>query len=222
MAAGPVPGPAALHSTHDEENTMKRLWVLPALAVASAAFRPATESAEPVRYVIDRSHTNLEFVVKHMLVSNVRGKFNTFEGHILLDEQDITNSTVTVTIDATSVDTDNERRDADLRSPNFFETERYPEIRFVSKRVERGGEEHVLVGDLTMKDVTKEVRIPFTLAGPVEVGGGQKRIGIEGRLTVNRFDWGLLWDRRIETGGLVVGEEVRIELNIEAATPRER
>lgn len=212
---------------------MRRLLMIPALVVAGAAFQPVppvsdpirTEpvmrTAEPVRYAIDRSHTNLEFVVKHMLVSNVRGRFNTFEGEILLDEQDITKSSVNVTIDAASVDTGNERRDADLRSANFFETDRFPQITFVSKRVEHAGESYELVGDLTMRDVTKEVRIPFTLAGPVETGNGQKRIGIEGRLDVNRFDWGLMWDRKIETGGLVVAEDVRLELNIEAATPRQ-
>ena len=211
---------------------MKRLLLISALVVAGAGFRPVTpvsapgaaheetRAADPVRYAFDRSHTNLEFVVRHMLVTNVRGKFNEFEGEVLLDEQDLTKSSVTVTINTASVDTDNERRDADLRSANFFETDRFPQITFVSKRVEQGGESHVLIGDLTIRDVTREVSIPFTLAGPVDTGNGQKRIGIEGTLRVNRFEWGLMWDSRIETGGLVVGEEVRIELNIAAATPR--
>lgn len=199
---------------------MKRLLLIPVLVVAASAFQPGARATDPVRYVIDRSHTNLEFVVRHMLVSNVRGRFNEFEGEVLLDEQDITKSAVNVTIDATSVDTNNERRDADLRSPNFFETDRFPQITFVSKRIEREGESYALVGDLTMRDITREVHIPFTLVGPIDTGNGQKRVGIEGRLTVNRFDWGLKWDRTIETGGLVVAEDVRIELNIEAATPR--
>jgi polyisoprenoid-binding protein YceI len=120
------------------------------------------------------------------------------------------------------VDTDHERRDADLRGEDFFAADRFPTIKFVSKRIEQDGEGVVLVGDLTMRDVTKEVEIPFDLVGPVETGQGQKRIGIEGALTVNRFDWGLKWDRKIESGGLVVAEDVKIELNIEAATPRQR
>jgi polyisoprenoid-binding protein YceI len=202
---------------------MKRLALLPLLLLATAAFNAdETREKDPERYVIDRSHTQLTFVVRHMLVTNVRGKFNTFEGEILLDQQDITKSSVQVTIETASVDTDHERRDADLRGEDFFAADRFPTIKFVSKRIEQDGEGVVLVGDLTMRDVTKEVEIPFDLVGPVETGQGQKRIGIEGALTVNRFDWGLKWDRKIESGGLVVAEDVKIELNIEAATPRQR
>ena len=202
---------------------MKRMALLPLLVLATAAFNPADAGEEePERYVIDRSHTQLTFVVRHMLVTNVRGKFNSFEGEILLDEQDVTTSSVQVTIETASVDTDHERRDADLRGEDFFATDRFPTITFVSKRVEQAGEGLVLIGDLTMRDITKEVEIPFDLVGPVETGQGQRRIGIEGSLTVNRFDWGLKWDRKIESGGLVVAENVKIELNIEAATPRQR
>jgi polyisoprenoid-binding protein YceI len=202
---------------------MKRLALLPLLLLATAAFNAdETREKDPERYVIDRSHTQLTFVVRHMLVTNVRGKFNTFEGEILLDQQDITKSSVQVTIETASVDTDHERRDADLRGEDFFAADRFPTLKFVSKRIEQDGEGLVLVGDLTMRDVTKEVEIPFDLVGPVETGQGQKRIGIEGALTVNRFDWGLKWDRKIESGGLVVAEDVKIELNIEAATPRQR
>lgn len=202
---------------------MKLLALLPLLLLATAAFNAdETREKDPERYVIDRSHTQLTFVVRHMLVTNVRGKFNTFEGEILLDQQDITKSSVQVTIETASVDTDHERRDADLRGEDFFAADRFPTLKFVSKRIEQDGEGLVLVGDLTMRDVTKEVEIPFDLVGPVETGQGQKRIGIEGALTVNRFDWGLKWDRKIESGGLVVAEDVKIELNIEAATPRQR
>jgi polyisoprenoid-binding protein YceI len=202
---------------------MKLLALLPLLLLATAAFNAdETREKDPERYVIDRSHTQLTFVVRHMLVTNVRGKFNTFEGEILLDQQDVTKSSVQVTIETASVDTDHERRDADLRGEDFFAADRFPTLKFVSKRIEQDGEGLVLVGDLTMRDVTKEVEIPFDLVGPVETGQGQKRIGIEGALTVNRFDWGLKWDRKIESGGLVVAEDVKIELNIEAATPRQR
>jgi polyisoprenoid-binding protein YceI len=202
---------------------MKLLALLPLLLLATAAFNAdETREKDPERYVIDRSHTQLTFVVRHMLVTNVRGKFNTFEGEILLDQQDVTKSSVQVTIETASVDTDHERRDADLRGEDFFAADRFPTLKFLSKRIEQDGEGLVLVGDLTMRDVTKEVEIPFDLVGPVETGQGQKRIGIEGALTVNRFDWGLKWDRKIESGGLVVAEDVKIELNIEAATPRQR
>ena len=175
--------------------------------------------AAPERYELDGAHTNIGFVAKHMLVTNVRGKFNTFSGHITLDPQDVTKSSADVTIQVASIDTDNQRRDDHLRSADFFEAERYPTIRFVSKRVEKKGNDLSLVGDLTIRDVTKEVAIPFELTGPVS-NGGRKTIGAEGTLRINRFDYGLKWNRAVETGGLVVGEEIRIELNIQAHTAR--
>lgn len=199
---------------------MTKLSWMPALALLASAFSWAPET-DPTRYVLDRSHTTLGFSARHMLVTNVRGKFNDFSGEILLDEQNIENSSVQVTIRTASIDTDHERRDTHLRSDDFFNAELYPEITFVSKRVIDTGEGLMLVGDLTIRDNTREVTIPFELTGPVDTGQGQKRIGIAAELRVNRFDWGLKWDRAIETGGLVVSEEVTLELNIAAATPRQ-
>jgi len=183
------------------------------LAVAlTAGGRPA-----PERYEIDPAHTYIGFSAKHMLVTNVRGRFNGFSGHITLDPLDVTKSSVDVTIEVASIDTDNDRRDDHLRSADFFEAEKYPAMRFVSKRVEKKGADLVLVGDLTIRDITREVAIPFELAGPVSAGG-RKSIGVEASLRINRFDYGLKWNRAVETGGLVVGEEIRIDLNVEAHT----
>jgi len=184
--------------------------VLGLTAAVTAGARPAAE-----RYEIDPAHTYIGFTAKHMLVTNVRGRFNRFSGHITLDSQDITKSSAEVTIEAASIDTDNERRDDHLRSADFFEAEKYPTIRFVSRRVEKKGESLTLVGDLTIRDVTREVAIPFELTGPV-AAGNRKSIGVEASLRINRFDYGLKWNRAIETGGLVVGEEIRIDLNVEA------
>lgn len=188
------------------------------LAVTSLALTASSPLAVE-EYNLDTSHTQISFVVRHLGVSNVRGKFNKFEGKIHLDESDLSKSSVRVTIDANSVDTDNERRDNHLRSEDFFEVARFPQITFVSKRVQKNGSTYEVVGDLTIRDVTREVTIPFELAGPMKSANGQKRIGAEGSLVVNRFDYGLKWNRMTEAVA-VVGPEVRIELNVEAATPR--
>ncbi len=177
----------------------------------SAARQPAVE-----RYEFDTSHTQLAFVARHMMVTNVRGKFNRFTGHIMLDDQDVTRSSAQVTIEAASVDTDHERRDNDLKSTNFFEVEKYPNITFTSKRVEKNGSQLALIGDLTIRDVTREVRLPFELTGPI-TQQGSKRIGVEGSLKVNRFDYGLKWNQLREAIP-VVGDSIRIDINVEAVS----
>lgn len=181
---------------------------------AASAGSPAASTVE--RYVLDPSHTWIGFSARHMLVTKVRGKFNDFEGEIFLDTSDVTRSRANVTIQVQSVDTDNQRRDDHLRSSDFFEAGTYPTITFRGTGVERDGEQLFLVGDLTIKDTTREVRMPFEMLGPVDGGRGTKRLGAEGEIEVDRFDWGLRWDRAMEAGGLVVGEDVTLEINVEA------
>jgi polyisoprenoid-binding protein YceI len=175
--------------------------------------------ANPVRFDLDPAHTQVGFTVRHLAVTNVRGRFTRFSGHVMLDEADVTRSTVEVVIDAASIDTDNERRDEHLRSADFFEAERFPNLRFVGRRVERSGDDLFLVGELTIRDVTREVRIPFEVSGPVNGGNGQRVLGAEGSLRINRFDYRLRWNR-ITEAVQVVGPEVRIDLQISARTPR--
>lgn len=193
---------------------MKR--VLAGMVLLSATLLTGARSpADPETYQIDRSHTSIGFVVRHMVVTNVRGTFNDFSGSIVLDEQDITNSRVEVVVKTASVDTNHERRDADLRGADFFDAERFPELRFTSRRIERTADGLVAVGDLTIRDVTKEVRIPFEVAGPINAGQGAKRLGVEGAFRINRQEYGLRWNRMVEAGP-VVADEVRIELAVEA------
>jgi polyisoprenoid-binding protein YceI len=210
---------------------MRMKYVAPlALLLGAAAPAAATGDAhapvpEPaaasdlVRYDIDVAHTHVGFIVRHLGVANVRGRFTRFGGHIMLDESDVTRSTVDVTIEAASIDTDNERRDDHLRSSDFFDVATFPALRFVGRRIERSGDDLVLVGELTIRDVTRQVRIPFELSGPVHGGNGQRVIGAEGSLRISRFDYGLQWNRFTEAVQ-VVGPEVRIELQLEARTPR--
>jgi polyisoprenoid-binding protein YceI len=184
---------------------------------AATAVLTASAPLELEKYQIDKSHTNIGFSVRHMMVTNVKGNFRVFDGEIVLDEKDITKSSANFTIQVASVDTDHERRDNDLRSDNFFNSAQFPTMTFTSTKVEKAGDQLTLVGNLTIRDVTKEVRIPFTLVGPVTSSNGRKRIGAEGTLTINRFDYGLKYNRMAEAVA-VVSPEVKIELNVEAAT----
>jgi polyisoprenoid-binding protein YceI len=188
---------------------------------ATSLLLTAASTTTVERYDFDAAHTYIGFNVRHLAVTNVKGKFTRFSGHIMLDESDVTRSTVNVTVDVGSIDTGNQRRDDHLRSGDFFEVERFPDLTFVGRRVERSGDDLVLVGDLTIRDVTREVRMPFELTGPVTTSNGQKLLGAEGSLRVNRFDYGLRWNRLTEAVQ-VVGDEVRIELHVEARTPRQQ
>lgn len=167
-------------------------------------------------YQIDAAHTTAGFSVKHMVINTVHGRFTDLSGTILLDESDMTKSSANVTIKATSIDTGVAGRDNDLRSANFFDVAQYPTITFASRRVEKQGSGFVLIGDLTMHGVTKEVAISFTFNGKIKDPRGTWRIGCEGQLTINRQDWGISYNRAIDTGGLVVGNDVKIELSVEA------
>lgn len=173
------------------------------------------------KYEIDPAHSFLGFSVKHLVISNTKGEFNDFSGTINLNEDDLTESAVAVTIKVASIDTDEEKRDNHLRSADFFDAETYPEITFKSKRVEKNGDDHVLVGDLTIRGVTREVAIPFELNGPIKGMRGEKRIGAQGSLTINRQDFGVSWNRMLDSGGFVVGDDVKIDLEIEAVNQPE-
>jgi polyisoprenoid-binding protein YceI len=165
-------------------------------------------------YNIDPAHTSVGFAVSHMVISTVKGKFNEFTGTVALDNNAVQGAKGT--IQTKSVDTGVERRDADLRSANFFDADKYPTITFQSKRAEKRGEETVLVGDFTMHGVTKELSLPVIVKGPVKDPWGNSRVGLQAKAKLNRKEFGLLYNKALETGGLVVGEEVEIEINAEA------
>lgn len=192
---------------------MQARKIVPAAALLLLLAAPAW-SADT--YQIDPVHSTLGFSVRHLMLSNVKGRFNDVSGTILYDEQDITKSSVKVTIQAASINTENQNRDNDLRSPNFFDVANFPTLSFESKRVEKRGDAYVCLGTLTMHGVAKEVEIPFRILGKVKDPWGNTRIGIEGGLSVNRQDYGIAYNKTFEGGGLVVGNEVKIELNVEA------
>lgn len=180
----------------------------------------ATAPAQAVeRYQLDPVHSYVGFAVRHMLVSWVKGQFNDFSGEILYDPEDLARSSVSVVIQTASLDTRNERRDNHLKSPDFFAVEEFPEITFRSKRIEPRGDAYVAIGDLSIRGVSKEIELPFTLAGPVTAAGGRPRLGAEAALTLHRHDFQVSWNRFLEGVGLVVGDEARIEIQVEAIGP---
>jgi polyisoprenoid-binding protein YceI len=178
-------------------------------------------SAAATTFDIDRSHSAVEFGVSHMVITTVKGKFTRFTGSIVYGGDDLAAWEIHGTIEAASIDTDEKDRDNHLRSPDFFDTEKYPEITLKSKEIRREGDRYVGVGEFTMHGVTREVEIPFTLKGPVTDPWGNQRIGIEASWKLDRRDYGIVWSKTLDNGGLLVGNEVEIEIHIEAVhTPK--
>ncbi len=161
-------------------------------------------------FTIDPAHSSANFAVKHLLISTVHGRFSDVSGTIFYDEKDPSKSSVLAVIKAASVNTDNQTRDKDLRSANFFETDKYPEIRFQSTKVENIGDQLQVTGNLTMKGVTRQVTLLITLA-KAEIKG-KIRLGIETSTTLNRFDYSISFDPT----GATVGKEIKVDINVEA------
>jgi polyisoprenoid-binding protein YceI len=166
-------------------------------------------------YKIDPSHTRIGFVARHAMVTKVRGSFNDFEGTVVVDGDNLADSTAKVIIKAASIDTRNAQRDQHLRSNDFLAMDTYPEITFVTTRVRRGaGREVEVTGDLTIRGVTREVTIPFTFEGAATDPFGNLRIGFEGSVTINRKDFGVNWNAPLEAGGVLVSDKVVLEFEV--------
>ena len=163
-------------------------------------------------YKLDAVHSNVGFNIKHMMVSRVVGSFDTFDGTIAFDKADLANSKISMTIEVKSISTRNDKRDEHLRSPDFFDAAKYPTITFVSKKISEGS----IIGDLTMKGVTKEVTIPATIEGPVKTPMNTEAIGINATFTINRQDFGVSYNKTLDQGGLALGNDVNIDVSIEA------
>jgi polyisoprenoid-binding protein YceI len=171
-----------------------------------------------VKWDFDNAHSSVEFTVRHLLVSKVRGRFTKWNGKLELDEQDLSRSNVEVDIDVASVDTHEPQRDAHLRSGDFFEAETHPRIVFKSKRVEEKGKDHLAVtGDLTIRGTTREVVLDVERGGVVAKDPwGKRRAGFTATATINRKDFGVSFNQVLDQGGLALSEEVAITIEIEA------
>ena len=190
-------------------------WASVAIATAlTIGFAGSVWSADT--YEVDGAHAYVGFTISHLVINRVRGTFNDFTGTIVYDADDITKSSFSGAINAASIDTAHKKRDTDLRGESFFEVDKYPQITFESTHVEQQGEDTpIMHGILTMHGVSKEVAVPFRINGIAEFAG-KVRLGFEARLELNRQDYGISYSRLMDNGGLVVGNEVYIELQGEA------
>ncbi len=168
-------------------------------------------------YTIDPVHSSVQFSIRHLMVSNVRGNFKGVKGVIVHDSANPANSRIDAEIDVDTLNTNDQNRDAHLKTGDFFELEKYPTIKFVSKKVEKVGEsEYKVIGDLTLRGVTKETVLTVDEVNEGNDMQGHARIGASAKGKINRKDYGLTWSAPLEAGGIAVGEEVKLEFDIEA------
>ncbi len=191
------------------------------LMIAVLAAGLSTGVIQAANYSIDVSHSHIGFAVRHMVVTTVRGNFNEFEGQFTYDPENPTAFTASAVIKTESIDTRNKKRDDHLRNEDFFDAPNHPEIRFETISSEMvDGKLHVR-GNLTMRGVTREITLPLTFSETITDPWGNVRIGFEGSTTINRQDWGISWSKQLDTGGLVVANNVTIEVNIEGILNKE-
>jgi polyisoprenoid-binding protein YceI len=166
---------------------------------------------------IDAAHSGIHFSIRHMVVAKVRGRFGSYTGSIDLDETDLTKSVVSATLDANSIDTGTAQRDAHLRSPDFFDAARFPTLDFRGRRIEKVDDtRYRVIGDLSIKDVTREVTLDVEYGGRARDPWGNERVAFTARTAIDRKDFGLRWNQVLEAGGFLVGDRVDIELELQA------
>lgn len=171
---------------------------------------------EKTLYTLDPAHTTVEFVVRHLMITKVRGRFTAFDGEVELASAGDLPARIQARINPASIDTREEQRDAHLRSADFFDVGKYPQLSFESTRIEGTPDDFEIDGKLTIHGVTRDVTLAGSFEGRVTDPSGGVRVGYTAHGKINRKDFGLNWNAALETGGVVVGDEVRIELNVEA------
>ena len=188
---------------------MVRIFVAAAsLLVSSVSFAGA--------WVFDDAHSAADFSIRHMMVSNVKGQIGGLKGTIDIDDKDLTKSKVDVSLDVTTIDTRNGKRDEHLKSPDFFDVQKFPQMHFVGKKIEKAGKGLKVTGDLTMKGVTKStVLMVDGPTSPVKDPWGKMKRGFTAQATINRKDFGLTWNKALDGGGVVLGEDVKVAIEAE-------
>jgi polyisoprenoid-binding protein YceI len=188
---------------------MKKLSIV--IALFSLAFVQAQTT-----WNFDPAHSSIRFAVDHMVISEVEGQFSTYEGAVIATKEDFSDAKINFVIDVNSVDTDNEKRDGHLKSADFFETEKYPKMTFVSTSVEKIADgKYNLKGKLTLHDVTKEIALAMTYGGTVKDPWGNTKAGLKVTGVINRTDFGLKYNSILEAGSMLIGEEVTITCKVE-------
>jgi len=165
---------------------------------------------------IDPAHSQIQFTIRHMMISNVRGRFENFTGVVEFNEQDPTRSSVDVQIEAASINTREAQRDGHLKSPDFLNADKYPYLTFKSKRIEKTDATHGrMIGVLTIRDIAKEVVLDVEYSGQAKSPWGTTSAGFSATTKINRKDWNLTWNQTLETGGVLVGDEVTVNIELE-------
>ncbi len=179
-------------------------------------FFSVTSFSQTTAWKFDKDHSNVKFNVTHLVISEVTGNFRAFDGTVKTEGEDFSDAEIEFTIETKSIDTDNEKRDNHLRSDDFFNAEKYPQLKFKSKSMKKvGDKKYKLVGDLTIRDVTKQVELDVLYGGAILDNYGNQKVGFKITGTVNRFDYNLKWNSLIEAGGAVVGSEVEMVCNVQ-------
>jgi polyisoprenoid-binding protein YceI len=197
---------------HVKNKKMKKVRMM----LAAVAMLAATGVNAQSKWNVDASHSNVKFSVSHLVVSEVEGSFRKFDGTIEAPTEDFNNAVINFTVDVASVNTDNEKRDEHLKSDDFFNAEKYPKMVFKSTSFKKGkGNNYTLEGNLTIRDVTKKVKMNVTYGGTVKDPWGNTKAGFKTTAAISRKEFGLKWNTMTEAGGAVVGDEVTIILKLE-------
>ena len=190
-------------------------WMAYAAIGILLAGLPSNAGAETARWEIDPDHSLIEFRVSHMVVSKTSGRFTDYKGFIDMDTDAKTIHAVEATINAASVDTNHDKRDAHLRNPDFLDVKQYPTMTYKMKSAKQQGDSYTIVGDFTLRGVTREVALVSTFNGVTKDPWGGTRAGFSAEGKLNRKDFGMTWDKTLDNGGLIVGNEVQVRLDIE-------
>ena len=186
-------------------------------AIAAVCILSATQ-AQTTTWKTDNSHSNVKFAVTHLVISDVEGYFKDYTGSIQSANADFADAKVEFSVNLTSISTDNENRDKHLKSDDFFNAEKFPQMTFKSTSFKKvSGNKYILEGDLTIRDITKKVKFDVTYGGTIKDPWGNIKAGFKATGSINRFDYNLKWNTLTEAGGAVVGKEVKIALNLEFA-----
>jgi polyisoprenoid-binding protein YceI len=190
-------------------------WMAYATIAASLVGLPVNAGAETTRWEIDPDHSLIEFRVAHMVVSKTSGRFTDYKGFVDMDADAKTIHAIEATINAASVNTNHDKRDTHLRNPDFLDVKQYPTMTYKMNSAKKQGDVYTIVGDFTLRGVTKEVTLVSTFNGVTKDPWGNTRAGFSAEGKLNRKDFGMVWDKTLDNGGLVVGNEVQIRLEIE-------
>ena len=196
---------------------MKRYGSVCVLVLAGYGFlgAPGSARAEMARYDVDPDHSTIEFRVAHMVISKTTGHFKDYSGFIEMDPEAQTVKTIEATIKTASVNTNHEKRDTHLRTPDFFDAEKHPTMTYKLKQYQKNGEHYTATGEFTLRGVTKEVTLTGNFNGITKDPWGNVRAGFNAEGKLNRKDFGMVWNKALDSGGLVVGDDVYIKLDIE-------